>query len=377
MTDPTNRPSSPVRSRRRRLISLGLAAAGAAGLVLAVAGLMHRGAAGASPSSSAAAMTVTTAVPRHAAWPLTLEASGAVAAWQEASIGAQIGGYRLVAVRANVGDQVRKGQVLAEIDPSLLRADEAQLKAAADQADANRARIQGIQSSGAVSDQDVLQFVTQAKTADAALDAKRLQLRYTLVRAPDDGAISGRTATLGAVVSVGQELFRLIRQDRLEWRGELTAAQLAHVRAGQEIALTLPDGSSAKARVRQTAPHLDDRSRVGLVYADILPGSAARAGMYADGRLAWGQADALIIPADCVIIRDGRSFVVKLADRSAHPKVALQPVTVGRRQGREVEIASGLSNTDRLVEQGAAFLNDGDVVRIEPPAAQPAARIAS
>lgn len=351
-----------------------LLAAAAISLALTVGGLLHQGAKGASPPRPAAAMTVTTAVPHEAAWPLTIEASGAIAAWQEASVGAQIGGYRLVLVRVNVGDEVRKGEVLAKLDPALLRADEAQLEAAAAEADANRARMQAIQHSGAVSDQDVLQFVTRAKAADAALAAKRLQLRYTLVRAPDDGAISARTATLGAVVSVGQELFRVIRQNRLEWRGEFTASQLAHARAGEQVVLTLPDGSPAMARVRRIAPALEDKSRLDLVYADILPGSAAREGMYADGRLTWGRAVALVVPADCVIIRDGRSYVVKLADSTPHPRVELQAVTVGRRQEREVEIESGVSIADRLAEQGAGFLNDGDVVDVEPRAGQPSGR---
>ena len=374
MTDETGRSSARVGSRERRRINAILVAAATIVLALTAGALLRQGAKGASAPRPAAAMTVTTTVPHEAAWPLALEASGAIAAWQEASVGAQIGGYRLILVRVNVGDQVRKGEVLAELDPALLRADETQLEAAAVEADANRARMQAIRHSGAVSDQDVLQFVTRAKAADAALAAKRLQLRYTLVRAPDDGAISARTATLGAVASVGQELFRVIRRNRLEWRGEFTASQLAHVRPGEPIALTLPDGSTATARVRQIAPALEDKSRVDLVYADILPGSAAREGMYADGRLTWGQAAALVVPADCVIIRDGRSYVVKLADRTAHPGVELQAVTVGRRQDREVEIVSGVSSADRLVEQGAGFLNNGDVVRIEPRLEQPTGR---
>jgi RND family efflux transporter MFP subunit len=342
-----------------------------------MAGFAHQGAKGAGPTRPAAALTVTTAIPRHAIWPLVLEAPGAIAAWQEASIGTEIGGYRVIAVNANVGDQVRKGEVLAELDPDLLHADEAQLKAAAEQADVNRSRIQRLRGSGAVSDQDVLQFVTQAKAADAALKAKRLQLRYTLVRAPDGGAISWRGASLGEVAPAGQELFRLIRQNRLEWRGELTAAQLGHIRSGEQIVLSLPDGTEAAARVREVAPSLNDKSRLGLVYADIAAGSTARAGMYANGRLAWGQTGALVVPGDCVIIRDGRSYVVKLAEGGAQPRVTLQEVTVGRRQGREAEIASGLRGTDRLVEQGAAFLNDGDVVRVERPTAQAVGRTSS
>ena len=316
------------------------------------------------------ALTVTAVAPREATWPVTIEASGAVAPWQEASIGTQIGGYRLTDVRVNVGDQVKKGQVLARIDPALLQADEAQLQASYDQADANRQRALALRTRGGISEQDVLQFVTQAKTAAAALAAKQLQLRYTEVTAPDDGAISARTATLGAVVGVGQELFRLIRENRLEWRGELTAQQFAHVAHGQQVTLVLPDGSSAKATVRQLAPTLDPQTRLGIVYADLEAGGPARAGMYANGRITLQASHALVLPAECVVIRDGRSYVAKLAD-GAMPSVALLPVTTGRRDARDVEILDGLAAADRVVAQGAGFLNDGDVVRL---AAAPAAQ---
>jgi RND family efflux transporter MFP subunit len=221
-----------------------------------------------------------------------------------------------------------------------------------------------LQKNGTVSDRDVLQFVTQAKTSEAALESNRLQLVYTEVRASDDGVISSRTATVGAVVPVGQELFRLIRQNRLEWRGELTAAQLARVEIGQRVELVLPGGGEAVATVRQTAPSLDPRTRLGIVYADIAAGSRARAGMYADGRVIVGEGDALAVPAESVTIRDGRSYVLKLADASSRPRVSLRPVKVGRRRGDQLEIVDGAGDDDRLVLAGAGFLNEGDVVRV-------------
>lgn len=246
--------ASPVRQR------LVYAAGGAALLIAAGAGVIALTRQPARPPADAApasALTVTEATARRASWPMTVEASGAIAAWQEASIGTQIGGYQLIDVRVNVGDRVRKGQVLARLDPALLKAEEAQLRASYDEAEANRQRALGLQASGGVSDQDVLQYVTQARTAAAVLAAKRLQLRYTSVVAPDDGVISARTATLGAVAPAGQEFFRLIRQGRLEWRGELTAPQLVRVRPGQQITLDLPDGARATGRVRQAAPAVD------------------------------------------------------------------------------------------------------------------------
>ena len=310
------------------------------------------------------ALTVTVTRPVRAVWPMTVEASGAVAAWQEASIGAQVGGYRLVEVSVNVGDQVTKGQVLARFDPALLQADEARLAANHEQAKANEERMLRLQKSGTVSDRDVLQFVTQAKTANALLESNRLQLRHTEVLASDDGVISSRTATLGAVVPVGQELFRLIRQNRLEWRGELTAAQLAYVDIGQQVELRLPGGAQANAMIRQTAPSLDPQTRLGIVYADIAPGSRARAGMYVDGRVAIGQSEALAVPAESVTIRDGRSYVLKLIDASVTPRVSLRPVTVGRRRGNQIEIVDGVERGDRLVVAGAGFLNESDLVRV-------------
>jgi RND family efflux transporter MFP subunit len=346
-------------------------------LALGIGGfvMLHDAGSAAKATPPAPALTVTSAMPHRIIWPTTLETSGAIAPWQEASIGTQIGGYQLIAVRVNVGDQVKKGQILAQLDPALLLADQTLLQANLDQAEANRQRMLALQGSGGISDQDVLQFVTQAKTARAQLASKQLQLRYTKVVAPDDGVISARTATLGAVAPVGQELFRLIRRNRLEWRGELTAAQLTHIEIGQHIALTLPDGSKAGAKVRQSAPSLDTQSRLGLVYADLDAGSQARAGMYASGLIVLGQSPALVVPAQSVVIRDGRSYVLKLADGSATPKVSLQAVTVGRRAGADAEIVQGLTSADRIVVQGAGFLNEGDVVRLADTAAAAAAAV--
>ncbi|MBC3941106.1 efflux RND transporter periplasmic adaptor subunit [Sphingomonas albertensis] len=365
----TNLPFKLGGSPVRRLVIY--SAAGAALLIatgVAVVTITGEPSAPTTAAKPAAALTVTEATARRELWPMTVEASGAIAPWQEASIGTQIGGYQLIDVRVNVGDRVRRGQLLARLDPALLNAEEAQLRAGYDQAEANRQRALSLQASGAVSDQDVLQFVTEARTAAAGLAAKRLQLRYTSVVAPDDGIISARTATLGAVAPAGQEFFRLIRQERLEWRGELTAPQLARVIPGQKIMLELPDGTHSAATVRQTAPILDERSRLGIAYADIVGGSRARAGMYANGRIEMAETPAITVPAQSVVIRDGRYYVLKLGRPEAAPRASLQAVTIGRRRGDAVEILSGLAVGARVVVQGAGFLNDGDVVRLPPTA---------
>lgn len=306
------------------------------------------------------ALTVTVTRPHRAEWPVTLEASGAIAPWEEASVGTQIGSYQLVDVRVNVGDRVRRGDVLARLNPALLRTEERQLAARDMQARANDQRARTLQAAGGISEQDALQAATEARTAAALLAAKRLELRYTAIVAPDDGVITARTATVGAVMPAGQELFRLIRRNRLEWRGELTAGQLLSTAKGQRIAISLPDGTRAEAAVRETAPSLDAATRLAIVYADLLPGSRARAGMYATGRVRVGAAPALVVPAESVVVRDGRSYVLTLAGR----RVALRRVETGRRAGEAIEITAGLRGDERLVRRGGGFLNDGDIVRI-------------
>jgi RND family efflux transporter MFP subunit len=328
--------------------------------------MCHKPAADKTAAAPTAALTVVQVQVAEGQWPDIVKATGPIAAWQEAVIGAEIAGQRLTEVTANVGDEVKKGQVLAKFNPATLQAERAELQANWVQADANAQRALRVKESGALSASQVENYVNLAAVAKARLDAKNLQLKYTQVVAPDDGVISARSATLGAVAGSGQELFRLIRQNRLEWRGELTAEQLARIAPGQPVKLTLPDGSEAEAVVRQLAPALDAGSRMGTVYADVAAGSAARAGMYGEGRIELAARSALIVPAKSVVLRDGHSYVFKLKPVAATgtAKAVQQEVTVGRTEGDDTEVVSGLAAGDAVAGQGAGFLNEGDTVRV-------------
>lgn len=371
--------SKPATSRAVLISVAGIAALGLGALGLALA---SGEAPGAAPAVAVApAMTVTLAAVARADWDSSLSASGAIEPWQETVIGAQNSGLRLLEVRAEVGDRVQRGQVLARFDAATLRASLAELQATllrseaeARQAATNRDRMHLLADSGGVSRQELLQYATLADTSAAQvavvraqLESRRLQLGHAEVRAPDDGVISARSATVGAVGDNGQELFRLILKGRLEWRGELTAAQLTNVKSGQRVKLNLPDGSTADAQVRRIAPRLDAQSRLGLVYADVDARSAARAGMYAAGRVVLRQQTALIVPAASVVIRDGRSYVFKVQGiNTSATTVAAQAVQVGRRHGDAVEIlaTAAMQAGERVVVQGAGFLKDGDSVRV-------------
>ncbi|MGH8084154.1 MAG: efflux RND transporter periplasmic adaptor subunit [Lysobacter sp.] len=380
-----------ISGRRRRLRQTGIALLVLAVVVLVLIVLARRqppaGPEASGPAAIASgsppapvAMTVTTAVVTRQSWEDTMTATGSVLPWQEAVVGAPLSGLRLASLEADVGDRVRRGEVLARFDDALLRAEvarlhgdlaQAQAQAAAARRDATRA--EQLRDSGAMSEQSILAALTKSEVAAAAVvaaratvEAKQVELSYTLLRSPDDGVISARTATLGAVPASGEPLFRLIRQDRLEWRGEVTARQLGDTAVGQQVELSLPDGTVATATVRQVAPSVEIDSRMALIYADVDPGSTARSGMYASGRITRGTRSAVVVPAESVVVRDGRNRVFLLAADGDTGEVEATRVEVGRRQSGLVEIIDGVAPGTRIVEGGAAFLADGDRVRVVP-----------
>lgn len=381
-----------------------LVVACAAALVafVALVALFSREAAAAEAPGKAAAgaakpaLTVTVVSPTTATWPQAVAANGSIFAWQEASVGAEAAGWRLAEVRAQVGDTVRRGQVLAVFATEIAEADLAQQRAALAEAEAvlaeataNANRARELQPSGVISAQQTQQILTTERTAQARLAAQRaalaaqaLRLKQAQVLAPDNGVISARTATVGAVAQPGQELFRLIRQGRLEWRAEVAAADLARVRAGQAVRIAPVGAAPLNGRVRMVAPTVDAATRNGLVFVDLLAPAAAasaaasaaaapaRAGMFARGEFEVGSQQALTLPQAAVLQREGFNYVFRVG---ADGRVQQAKVSVGRRVGERIEITGGLDAGARVVAQGAGFLGDGDLVRVVEAAAAPAA----
>lgn len=338
----------------------------------------------ATPPAANPALNVSVLRPQIREIPISLSANGSIAAWQEAIIGAEVGDLRLNAINVQVGETVKKGQVLATFSDESVLADVAQSRAVLAEAEANQAEAQinaqratKVSTSGALSFQQVDQYLTVAKTAHAKvqlakaqLDSQLLRLKYTKVLASDDGVISSRSATLGGVATKGQELFRLIRQNRLEWRGELTAAEMTQLKPGITVMVEVPNVGSLEGTVRFLAPTLDVQNRNGLVYVD-LPNAVSnglRAGMFARGEFHLGNSRGLTIPQEALSLREGFSYVFRLSDQSAdRARVNQVKVQIGRRSGNRLEILSGLGPEDQLVASGASFLADGDSVRVVAP----------
>ena len=340
--------------------------------------------AGTSTSVARPALTVTGTQAQTQALPIKLTAHGNIAAWQEASVGAEIGGLRLAEVLVNVGDTVQRGQVLARFATDAVQADLAQARAvvaeasaSAQEATANADRVRALLNTGVFSGQQSSQYLTAEQTAKARVEsakavmaAQLLRLQNTEVRASDSGIISARLATVGAVVGAGSELFKLIRQGRLEWRAEVGASELYRLPVGAAVSVAAASGSPVTGRVRTVAPTVDPQTRSGLVYVDLPSGpsrqAGLKAGMFASGEFELGSSPALTVPQQAVVVRDGFSYVFRL---NADQRVSQLKVQTGRRVGERVELLDGVGAESSLVASGAGFLNDGDLVKVAPAAA--------
>lgn len=327
--------------------------------------------------SPKAALTVTVIQPEVQNWKQTFTANGNIAAWQEVVISSELSGQRLTKVNVNVGDKVRRGQVLAEINSDTIRADLAAAKASYAEAQAvladaitNNKRIQQLKNTGAISAQESTQYQTSQATAQARLDAAKaqiesnqLRLAQTQIVAPDNGVISARTATVGSLAQTGQELFRLIRDQRLEWRAEVTSEDLYKLKEGMNARVFSPDPAqpAVSGKVRMIAPVIDPQTRYGLVYVDLPTTQAVRMGMFVKGEFDLGQKSALTIPQTALLLRDGFSYVFIVNQQN---RVSQQKVSVGRRVGDRVEILDLANSNAKLVSSGTGFLTDGDLVTV-------------
>ncbi|MES2959559.1 MAG: efflux RND transporter periplasmic adaptor subunit [Pseudomonadota bacterium] len=381
ISTPRPEPTRPLFARRRVAIAATLMVTGAVVTALVVSGQPADAAApgGVATSASvgplpATALTVAAVTPQQVTMARTLAASGSVHARDELLIGSDASGVRVVEVRVEVGAVVKRGQLLARGDDAQLLAQIAQqdaqirqARAELAQAEANLERAERIKDSGVYSVEAVQTRRTAAEAAAAKLDLAQAQRRelevrlgHTQVKAPADGVIARRSATVGAVMQPGVELFRLIRDDEIEWRAELADHALEGVKPGAVVRVRLDDTRTIEGRVRLVAPTVDARTRNGVVHVSLPRGTPLKAGGHVQGEIETGSAALWTLPESVLFSRDGQAFVYLIGD---HGVARLTKVQTGARQHGRVEVR-GLAPAAQVVATGGGFVKDGERVRV-------------
>jgi RND family efflux transporter MFP subunit len=386
--------ASPLVIPRRRLRLAGIVA------VLVVIGVIAAGIGiRASDASHLKTWTDDQAVPtvniiqpvREAKGP-TLNLPSRLEAFTSAPIFARVSGY-VKSWKVDIGGTVKSGQLLAEIetpevDQQLLqaRADLASAKANASLANTTAKRWQAMLGSDSVSKQEVDERTGDLAAKNALVDAAQANVdrlvatkAFARILAPFDGVVTARTTDIGQLVNagsggVGQELFAVSDVRTLRVYVQVPQNYAPDVQAGKTANLTVPEypGQTFTAKVLATAGSVNAQSGTTLVQllvdnskGKLLPGGFANIQFSLPV-----QADAVRVPASALVF-DSRGLVVATLGGDNH--VHFKKVTISRDLGDAVEIGSGLSADDRVIDTPPDGLVDGDSVQVAVTAKKAAA----
>ena len=320
----------------------------------------------------------------------TVTASGTVSAWEEVPVAAETGGLTAVAVYVDEGTYVRQGQPLVQMNDVLLRAQLQQQQAQVQLAQANVSRddaaldrAQQLKERGFLSQASLDTALANQRSSTANLAAARAALSETqtrlsqsTIRAPVGGLIISRSVTKGQIIAAGTELFRMVRDGRLELDAQVPETELGLVRAGQSATVTSSEAGQTTGSVRIVTPEVNATTRLGLARISLAPGAQLRPGMFARADIAVGDQPATTVPTGAVLYRENKPGVFVLNGDRVH----FQPITVLSRTDAQTAV-SGVNTGVRVVVDGAGFLNEGDRVNVAPavgaPAVAPAAPAAT
>ena len=327
-------------------------------------------------ASQAASQTVGVAVVTVQALPRIINASGTVTPWEEVPVGAETGGLTAVSVNAEEGQTVRQGQILVAMNDTMLRAQSRQQEASVASARATLAEAQSaldrsreLQAKGYLAASALDTATMRQQTAGAQLasaEASRgetlARLGQAVVRAPVSGLISRRSVTKGQIIAPGTELFRIVRDGRLELDAEIPESDLAALRAGMPATVTSDQVGQTTGSIRIITSEVNTQTRVGLARISLAPGSGFRSGMFARAQIAAGAQPAPTIPTAAILYRQNQAgvFVVGANNRAVFRRIDI----LARNADRTA--AGGLNPGERVVVEGAGFLGDGDAVRAAP-----------
>ncbi len=286
------------------------------------------------------------------------EVVGSVRTKTRAVVEASVSG-RISKMPVVLGQQVKAGELLAEIDAQEILARHEQAGAQREQASRDLERAKTLIKKQVSSRQEFDAAEARFRVAEAALHEMRTMLGYARVTAPFDGVISRKLADVGDLAAPGKPLLEIEERGTLRFEADVPEALIDGVAAGQKVSVSIPAvQKSFGAGVVEVSPTADSASRTFLIKLDLPADPALRAGQFGRAAIPVGRADSVRVPADSVVQRGQMEMVFVVRDGAA----VLRLVKTGKRIGDEVEILSGLAPGEILIADGAARLVDGQRV---------------
>ena len=308
--------------------------------------------------------------------PVNLRSTGTVHAKETAVVSAQVMG-RIQQVMVHEGDSVRAGQTLVVLDDAALRAalEQAQagLKAAqnaqaeaqinASLATSTLDRYKQLESEKSVSPQEMDEVSRRAEAAEANLEAVRAQtgearaqvngahtmLGYTLLAAPFSGIVTARMVDPGTMAAPGVPLIQVDQAGALQLQASVDESAIGAVHKGMKVQVAIDGAGSTSmtGTVAEIVPAADPSSHSFLVKIDLPSSTQLRAGMYGTAEFANGSRQAILIPRSAVVMRGSLACAYVLDGQGI---AQLRYLTLGTGQGNLVEVLSGISSSEKLVD---------------------------
>ncbi len=313
-----------------------------------------------------------------------LSATGVLQPREEAAVLPEVTGYRVAKVLVDEGQYVRAGQTLVQLDGALIsaqvdqqRALAAQAAVQAEQAEAQASRVSGLDGQGVLSQEALEQRRFQARAARATANAQAAALKDAQTRAgklnvsaPVSGLVLERNVRPGDLSAGGSAWYRIAQGGEIELRAELSEEDIARVRPGQRVTVVLPTGSSAQGTVRLVSPQVNSQTKLGVVRVRLPVRSDIRAGGFGRALFEDAAGQSLAVPETAIRYdADGASVMVVGSDN----RVKRVVVKTGARGGGLVALTQGPAPGAVVIQNAAAFLLDGDLVRpVFGDAAKPA-----
>jgi HlyD family secretion protein len=374
-------PGAP-RSRARLLWTLGSLAV----VLLVVLGAWKLFGGAAKPAQatladSGAVPLVSVIVPRLQSVTSNVSFTGAIAARYDMPIANEGETGRIVAVYVEAGDHVKRGQILAKIDESVMVPQVNRLAASLEQAQAQAAlsaaeykRALGVEAAGALSAEDIekrrataITDAANVKVVAAQLAEGQARLGRTRVVAPIEGTVLTRGAEVGQIAGPGgAALFRVASGGEVEMRGQIAEQDLAQVKVGQPATVYLTGiDRPFSGTVRLLGAVIDPTTRLGDIRITLKPDPALRPGAFARAEVSVEKAQRPVLPQTAVLADSNGAYVLIV---DAANKVQRHPVRVAGVTDAGAIIGEGLTGTERVVATAGGFLRAGEQVKIAPPA---------
>lgn len=295
-----------------------------------------------------------------------LELAGTFTAAQRVRLGFKQGGL-VASIAVGEGDRVARGQVVARLDDVDARAAVRATQAALDKARRDAERAARLAAQGAVPSSIRDDAQGQLEAAEAQFSQARDALARTHLASPVAGTVFMRLAEPGETVGSGNPILIIDSSGRLVARAGATERELAQIGPGGQATLALDDGTELAGQVTSLAatPGSDDGLYAVEVTPKIPPRGSVLQGTSVRLRISGTRpVDALRIPLDALVHRRDRDYVFVLEQSGAGVVARLRPITVGRVEGTTVAARRGLAAGERIVAEGAYFLQDGQAVRV-------------